>query len=155
MEFSDLKFVRLTQPEQFSLVPRYLFEQVKESEFKIERLYEFGPILLASPFTFFYILAEKKQLEKGCAPAKGIFWAEISPLDNRIKVWAFSIDKDYQQNRNGEFSRKSNAVNSVIEFIRELQKENGLDEKIEIVTYRPHFYKNAGFKKSKKILMEI
>ncbi len=155
MKFSDLKFVRLTQPEQFSLVPRYLFEQVKGATFKIDRLYQFGPILLASPLTFFYVLAEREQLEKGRAPVKGILWAEINPLDDQIKVHAFSIDKEYQQNMNGDFQYSSEALKATLEFLRGIQKEQGLSEKIEIVTLRHRAYEKAGWRKSKKILMEI
>ena len=155
MTFSDLKFVRLTQPEQFSLVPRYLFEQIKGSDFKIDRLYQFGPMLLASPLTFFYILAEKEQLEKGYAPAKGILWVEINPLDDQIKIHAFSIDKEYQQNMNGDFQHDSEALKTTLDFLRKLQKENNLSNKIEIVTLRPRAYQKAGWARSKKILMEI
>lgn len=150
MKFSDLKFVRLTEPEQFSLIPRYLFEQVKGFDFKIERLYQFGPILLASPLTFLYALADKES-----SLIKGILWAEVNPLDNQLKVHAFSIDREYQQNMDGEFKHDSTALNLALDFIRKLQKENNVDNKIEIVTLRPHAYERVGWKKSKKVLMEI
>ena len=91
MKFSDLKFVRLTQPEQFNLIPPYLFEQIKSADFKIDRLYQFGPILLASSLTFFYALADKKT-----SLVKGLLWAEINPFCESIHVHIFSVDKEYQ-----------------------------------------------------------
>ena len=146
MKFSDLKFVRLTQPEQFSLVPRYLFEQIKGSDFKIDRLYQFGPMLLASPLTFFYILAEKEQLEKGYAPAKGILWVEVNPFNDDIHVHVFSIDKEYQNN-----GAMAEGIKKVGE-IRDIEQLNG---KIVTTTTRPKAFEKAGLKKSKRIFMEL
>lgn len=146
MIFSDLKFVRLTQPEQFSLVPKYLFEQVKGSEFDVDRLYQFGPIFLASPFTFFYILAEREQLEKGCAPVKGILWAEINPFNGDIYAHTFSVDEKYQNN---------GAMAGGIEKLREIRNIEKLTGKIVATTTRPKAFEKAGLKKSKRIVMEL
>jgi hypothetical protein len=146
MKFSDLKFVRLTQPEQFSLVPRMLFEQVKGAEFKIDRLYQFGPMLLASPLTFFYVLAEKEQLEKGTAPVKGLLWAEINPLNENLVVHTFSVDKEYQGN---------GTLNDALDFVRTIQEKENL-QKIQIITVHPKVYeKKHGWCESKKKIMEI
>ncbi len=150
MKFSDLKFIRLTLPEQFNIIPRYLFEQVKGAEYKVDRLYQFGPLLLASPLTFFYALADKDT-----SVIKGVLWTEINPLDEQLKVHAFSVDKEYQQNMNGDFTKDSEALNTTIKFLRKLQEKNKLDSKIEIVTLRPHAYEKAGWKRSKKTLLEI
>lgn len=144
--FNDLKFVRLTQPEQFSLVPRYLFEQVKSNDFKIDKLCQFGPILLASPLTFFYILAEKKQLEKGCAPAKGILWAEVNPFNESVHAHIFSVDKEYQNN---------GAMTCAIEKLKEIRTEEQLTGQITTVTTRPKAVKKAGWRISNRINMEI
>ncbi len=149
MKFEDLKFVRLTLPEQFEMVPKYLFEQVKGSDFKIDRLYQFGPMLLASPLTFLYVLINDESV------IKGLLWAEANPLDDQLKVHAFSVDKEYQQNMNGDFSKNSEALKVTLDFLRQIQEENQLDSKIEIVTLRPRAYEKSGWKRSKKILMEI
>ncbi len=161
MEFNDLKFVRLktdvkSDPDgslaffMFNLIPRYLFEQVKGAEYKVDRLYQFGPLLLASPLTFFYVLVDKESKK-----VKGVLWAEINPLDEQIKVHVFTVDKEYQQNMNGDFSHDSIALKTTLDFLRKLQKENNLDSKIEIVTLRPLAYEKAGWKQSKKTLMEV
>lgn len=146
MEFSELKFVRITQPEQFSLVPRYLFEQVKGSDYKIDRLYQFGPLLLASPLTFFYVLAVKEQLENGCAPVKGILWAEINPFYENLEAHIFSIDKEYQHN---------GAMAGAIDKLKEIQLREKLTGKITSETTRPKAVKKAGWKISDTINMEI
>ena len=146
MTFSDLKFVRLTQPNQFGLIPRYLFEQVKGFDFNIDRLYQFGPILLASPLTFLYILADKKQLEKGSAIPKGILWAEVNPFNEDINAHTFSIDRKYQGN---------GAIAGVIEKLKEIIRTEKLVGKIIGFTIHPKVFERAGMKKSKKIIMEL
>lgn len=147
--FDELQFVRITDPNMFSLIPRKLFDQVKGSEYKIDRIYQFGAMLLASPLTFFYLLLDKDH------QIGGILWAEMNPLDDQIKVHAFSVDKEYQQNLSGKFKLNSRALKTALELLRKLQKDHGLDSKIEIVTLRPRAYEKAGWKRSKKCLMEI
>ena len=143
MKFSDLKFVRLTEPEQFSLIPRYLFEQVKGFDFKIERLYQFGPILLASPLTFLYALADKES-----SLIKGILWAEVNPFNEDVNAHTFSIDKEYQ-NRNGDAMREG------IKKIEEIRDMENLTGKIVTSTIRPKAFEKAGLKKSKRVIMEL
>ncbi|KKN24782.1 hypothetical protein LCGC14_0891460 [marine sediment metagenome] len=136
----NLEFIRLTDPGLFSLIPPELFEQAKGSNFKIDKLYEFGPLLLASPFTFFYAMTDPESHK-----IKGIFWAEISPLTEHLAVHALSISKDAQKNGN---------LKEMVEFTENLAKEQGLT-KIQMLTRRPEVYeKKFGFKKSEKIIME-
>ena len=146
MKFEDLKFVRLTRPEQFSLVPRYLFEQVKGGDFNIDRLLQFGPMLLASPLTYFYILAEKEQLEKGYAPAKGLLWAEVNPFNENVHAHLFSIDKEYQHD---------GAMSGAIKKLKEIREKENLTGKLTSETNRPKAVEKAGWQKSKIIYMEI
>ncbi len=141
MKFSDLKFVRLTQPEQFSLVPRYLFEQAKDSDFKIDRLYQFGPIVLASPLTFFYVLAEKET-----SKIKGLLWCEINPFNENLMVYALSVDKEYQGN---------GTLDETLNFIRTIQKKENL-QKIQMATTHPKVYvEKHGWSESKKKILEV
>lgn len=144
--FQNLKFVRLTQPEQFSLIPRILFEQVKGADFKVDRLYQFGPLLLASPLTFLYVLAEKEQLENGHAPVKGILWAEINPLSENLIVNAFSIDKEYQGD---------GAMEKVKEKLGEIKKENNIENPVITITTRPKAVEKAGWEHSNITVMEM
>lgn len=145
MEFKDLTFVRLTDPSQFNLIPQELFTQVKGADYDIGRLYQLGPLLLASPLTYFYVLVNSS------SAIKGLLWAEINPLNNTLNIHAFSADKEYQQKTKGH----STALDITLEFLRKIQKEEKLDSRIEIVTLRPKAYEKAGWKTSKKILMEI
>lgn len=146
MKFSDLKFVRLTEPEQFGLIPRYLFEQVEGGEFKIDRLYQFGPLLLSSPLTFLYILADKEQLKKGIATPKGILWAEVNPFYESLNAHIFSIDKEYQCN---------GAMKDVIEKLKEIYTQEKLTGKITSETTRSKAVEKAGWRISNRINMEI
>lgn len=146
MKFSELKFVRLTQPEQFGLIPRYLFEQIKGSDFNIDRLYQFGPMLLTSPFMFLYILADKEQLKKGNASPKGILWAEINPFYENLNAHIFSIDKEYQCN---------GAMKNIIEKLKEIYAKEKLTGKITSETTRSKAVKKAGWRISNRINMEI
>ena len=142
MKFSDLKFVRLTQPEQFGLIPNYLFEQVKGGEFKIDRLYQFGPALLASPLTFFYALADKET-----SLIKGILWAEVNPFFENVHAHIFSIDKEYQNN--------GDAIGGAIEKLKEIRTKENLTGNITSETTRPKAVEKAGWKISNKVNMEM
>ncbi|GAI03078.1 unnamed protein product [marine sediment metagenome] len=142
MKFEDLKFVRLTIPSQFALIPRALFEQVKGGEFKIDRLYQFGPMLLASPLTFFYALADKET-----ALIKGVLWAEVNPFCEDIYAHIFSIDKKYQNN--------GDAMGGAIEKLREIRTKEKLSGKITSETTRLKAVERAGWRISKRINVEI
>ena len=136
-----LEFIRLTDPKLFSVIPPSLFEQAKGSNFKIDKLYEFGPLLLASPLTFFYIMVEPSDKPE----VKGIFWAEISPLTGHLAVHALSIDKDAQENGN---------LGEMVKFADNLAKSQGIT-KIQMLTTRPKVYeKKFGYERSEKIIME-
>lgn len=151
MKFDDLKFVRLrtdpnTDPDGsmarflFSRIPRYLFEQVKSVDFKIDRLYQFAPLALANPLTFFYVLADKES-EK----IKGVLWAEVSPLTENLIVHTLSIDKEYQGN---------GTLNSALEFLEKIKEQEGLI-KLQMVSSRTKFYeKEQGWKRSNRIILE-
>lgn len=143
-----MKFVRLTEPEQFALIPLYLFEQVKDRDFSVDRIKQFGPILLASPLTFLYILAEKEQLENGYAPAKGVLWLTINPFEETFYIELLSVDKECQSN-NGSL------LQGAVEFIKMLPEYNQLNPKIIAVTKHPKALEKAGWVKSKNIRIEI
>jgi len=149
MTFDDLKFVRLTMPEQFALIPRYLFEQVKNASYKIERLYQFAPVAMMSPLTFMYALADKNT-----SIIKGVLWAEINPFSEKLQVFILSVDKQYQQ-KDGLFVKGSQILSKTLEFLRKIQKQTGTTGTIEMLTYLPKAYEKAGWKRSDKILMEL
>jgi len=121
-KFEDLKFVRLTEPGQFNLIPRYLFEQVKDEDLIIDRVYQYGPHSLAHPFTFFHVL-----VEKDTALIKGFLWAEIDVYTNILFVNIFSVDREYQGD---------DALKITLDFAEKIQEEQQLT-KIQMITPRP------------------
>ncbi|KKM21134.1 hypothetical protein LCGC14_1638480 [marine sediment metagenome] len=146
-KFSDLKFVRInnqgTSPEiidmVFRQIPKKLFEQVKDVEFNIDLLYQAPSRFISNANTMFYVLTNDTDI------IKGILWAYVNILTEKIQVNILSIDKEYQF---------SDAIEKTLEFIRSWQGENE-NLKIQIVTIRTKAYEEAGFEKSKHILMEI
>jgi len=147
--FDDLEFIRLTRPEQFSLIPTELFEQIKSSSYKVNRLYQFGVVLLASPFTYLFVLADRKTHK-----IKGVLWSEVNPLSEKMTVFIFSLSREYQQ-KDGLFTKGSKPIEKTVEFLRKIQESIGITGKIEMGTQKPKAYERAGWQRSKKIIMEI
>lgn len=143
-DFNNLKFVRITgSPEiidmVFRRIPRELFEQVKDVEFNIDLLYEVPSRFINNVNTRFYVLTDDGDV------IKGILWAYINLLTEKIQVNILSIDKEYQFN---------DALEKTLEFVRSWQGENE-NLKIECITTRPHSYEKNGWKQSKRKIMEI
>lgn len=136
--FDDLEFLRITQPEVVRRIPRHLFEQIKDNTFNIDKIYEFAPSFVKNPTTWLYVLIDKK------FKIKGIFWAYINLLSERIQVNILSVDKEYQD---------GTAIKKTLEFIRSWQGQNE-NLPIEFITTRPDNYEKRGFVRSNKILME-
>ncbi len=132
-KFEDLEFVRVTQPLLFHNIPRYLFEQVKDRSFDIDRLYRLSERLLSDPTQLFYVLIDEDK------KIKGVFWASANVLDNSIDVVLLSIDKEYQF---------SDAIEKTLEFIDTFQK----NATVRILVSRTAAYEKAGFKKVKTLL---
>lgn len=144
-EFSDLKFVRLSisRPEDvggavmlFNSIPRELFEQVKDVDFDIEKVFQLSSKILANPTILFYILIDSED------KIKGIFWAEANILSGSIDVFILSIDKEYQF---------GDAIKETLKFIQDEIQENA---KVRMITTRVAKYENTGFKEI-GTLMEI
>ncbi len=134
-QFTDLEFIRVTQPLLFHNIPRHLFEQVKDIPFEIDRLYRLSEQLLRDQTTLFYVLVDEDK------KIKGVFWASANILSNSIDVVILSIDKEYQF---------SDAIKKTLEFIDTFQK----DATVRILVSKTAAYEKAGFKK-KEILMEL
>lgn len=147
MNFNDLKFVLINSPGTspdiidmvFRRIPRELFEQDKDVELNIELLYQYPSKFIGGANTRFYVLVDNKDV------IKGVLWASINLLTEKIQISILSVDKEYQF---------SNALEKTLEFVRSWQgKEENL--KIQIVTTRTSAYEKVGLIKSKHILMEI
>ena len=149
-EFKELQFVRVIDPNIFRLIPRYLFEQVKDYEFDIEKLINYGAAITANPLTYLFALADSEN------KIKGIFWARISYVDEIFEAYLLSVDPEYQD---------ETALRTTLDFFWRLHKTEkpklkkqgiNLKDKILWQTTRPKpFEKIAGVEKSKRILMEI
>lgn len=147
LDFNDLKFVSINNPGTspeiidmvFRRIPKELFEQVKDIEFNIDLLYKVPSRFISNANTKFYVLTDDED------KIKGVLWAYINILTEKIQVNILSIDKEYQF---------SSALEKTLEFIRSWQGE---DENltIQIMTTRPHAYEKVGFKESELIIMEV
>jgi len=148
----ELKFVRLfvnykkdedlaLAAHLFNSVPKYLFEQVKDTDFDMDRLYQFGLMMLVNPLTYFYVMVEKEK-----PVIKGILWAQHNLLSDQLSVLVFSVDKEYQNNGAMEVSKQK---------LLEIKKENNIEGSIITVTTRPKAVEKVGWKRSNKIVMEI
>ena len=134
-KFEDLEFVRVTQSLLFWMIPPYLFKQIKDRSFDIDRLYRLSERLLSDPTQLFYVLIDdEKQI-------KGIFWASANIINNTIDVAVLSIDKQYQFD---------NAIKKTLDFIDTFQK----NATVRVISSRTAAYEKAGFKKT-KTMMEI
>lgn len=136
----DLKFVRTFD---FALIPRTLFEQIKEMDAAmIDRVYRFGPLIGASPLTLLYVLVDEVN------KIKGILWAEVDLIDAIIFIRLLSVNKEYQS-LNGQL------LNKAKEFLFNLPTGPELKKEIHFLTNRPDAYKKIGAKRSDRIRMEI
>jgi hypothetical protein len=144
MNFEDLKFVRINNPGTapeiidmvFRRIPKELFEQVKDTDFNIDLLYKAPSRFIGNLNTMFYVLTDNED------KIKGILWAYVNILTEKIQVNILSIDKEYQFN---------NALEKTLEFIKTWQN----DLKIECITSRPHAYEKNGWKQSERKILEI
>ena len=58
-----LKFNRITEFDQFKQIPRYLFEQMENKDFDVDRLFAYAPNILGSYYTLFYIMIEGEAIK--------------------------------------------------------------------------------------------
>ena len=148
-KFEDLTFIRLTSPDLFGLIPKYLLEQVQKNDpdVIIDNIYKFGPMQLTSNLTFLYVMADDE------SKIKGVLWAGVNEFSDILEVSMFSVDPEYQN---------SCACKISLEFLQEIQKKHNL-RKIRMMTRRgknyqdkyERVYKKQGMKESDLVVMEI
>ncbi len=146
-DFDELKFVKINNPGTspeiidmvFRRIPRKLFEQVKNNTLNIDLLYQIPSKFINNLNTMFYVLTNDED------KIKGILWAYINILTEKIQINVLSVDREYQF---------SNALEKTLEFVRSWQ---GKDENltIQIMTTHPAAYEKVGLQRSKLIVMEI
>ena len=146
MKQDELKFIPLTMPQMFSLIPKRLFEQLDGAAFKVKNLYEYGPHLIASGCVFIYVLADDNN------EIHGLLWMQHDILSDELFIPMLSVDKDYQQ----DFLATRNPLfDKCLDKAREIISARGLSNRIRIVTKRPKAYVRAGWKESEMLTMEM
>lgn len=140
MENGELQFVRFTQPEMLSLIPKELWEQVAEVDdtLILENVYKFGPIMLKNPFSFFYGIIDDSKIV-------GFFWANVDVFTNRLNVFYMSLDKKYQQD--GIVSKFKGLIKSIC-------NRHKLSAIYQVYSLHPRIAERYGGTESKCKIME-
>lgn len=133
--FNELQFIRITNADMFWMIPRKLFDDIKDKNYDVEMLYKMAGQYL-SPTSFMFLLIDEH------SKIKGFLWFYLNLLNKKAQVNILTIDPDYQG---------SKAIQKTAEFIKSLDKALT----IEIMTSRPKAFEKAGFVKSKTLIMEI
>ena len=152
MDIKELKFVRLTDPSNTDLIPRYLIDQAKDKDFTTERFYAIAPLLVANRFNIVGLFVDNNK------NVKGFLWVTINILSEQLYVSVISIDKEYQ-NCNGD------ALGHVFNVIRDLPNnilinqmikhaEINLKKTIQLVTKRPKAYEKRQWRRAIATIME-
>lgn len=151
----ELKFLRLIIAEAFNAIPRELFESIKDIDSDaIDRIYANSADIMTVP------VVNQQGVMVGRIPApsvwvavmqdiakviKGFVWMEFDVIEQRVFVQACAVDKEYQ----GE------AIQRVVDYIRSLSLPEEMKNNIQFTTTRPRAFEKVGWRRSKKVLMEI
>lgn len=133
---TGLKFVPI---DDLTLIPRYLIEQVRDLNATPERFYSLAPLIVNNPLGVFGVFCDQENI------IKGFMWLVISPLDRSLHCKALSIDKKYQG---------STILKEAANILKKVKKRNGCT-KITFITSRSKAMEKAGFKKTKRCVMEV
>lgn len=153
----DLKFVRIVDPQVFAVIPRYLFENIKEADAEmIDAMYENATNIMTVP-----IMSEQgvmvgnlpklnvwiAVLHDDSHQIKGFLWAEFDSIEKCIFIQACSLDAEYQ-------SEDGAAMKKGIDYLRSLPISDDMKNNIKMATNYPKAFEKHGWKRSKKIFME-
>ena len=152
MDIKELKFVRLTDPSNTDLIPRYLIDQTRDKDFETDRFYAIAPLLVVNRFNIFGLFVDNNK------NVKGFLWATINILSEQLYVSVISIDKEYQ-NCNGDtlehiFNMIRDLPNNIL--IKQMIKhaEINLKKTVQIVTKRPKVYEKRQWRCATATIME-
>lgn len=157
-DINDLKFVRLITAEAFKVIPKSLFESIKDIDSAtIERIYansaeimtvavvdQQGMIVARMPAQSVWVAVLYDIANK----IKGFVWAEFDIIEQRVFVQACAVDKEYQSN-NGEVLQK------MTDYIRGLPLPEEMKNNIQMTTTQPKAFEKVGCVRSKRVLMEL
>ena len=157
-DINNLQFVRLITFEAFKVIPRSLFESIKEIDSAtIDRIYEHSVEIMTVP------VVDEKGIVVARMPAqsvwvaalhdithkiKGFLWLEFDVIERRVFIQACAVDKQYQSN-NGE------VLNKMRDYIRSLPLPDDMKNNIQMTTTKPKALEKVGCRRSKKVLMEF
>lgn len=135
----DLTFLRTYD---FRRIPRTFFEQVKEMDAgMIDRVYQLGTLIAASPTTLLYVLIDDVYV------IHGVLWAEVDLIEAIIFVRLLSVEKEYQ-------SSDGQLLNKAKDFLFNLMGPE-MKKEIHFLTDRPGKFEKIGAKRCKRIRMEL
>jgi len=146
-EKQPLQFVRVFDAGALSRVPRRLFDQVKGRSWRVERLYRLAPLFLGSNTTVFWVLEDEDQT------VKGVLWAVLDILSEKLNVIVFSIDQEYRDTCNVRTAR--DFLRAYIREFNAIARQTKLKETINWVTAEPHILREIGGWIPKTIMMEV
>lgn len=129
-----LKFVKV---KEMSQIPRYLFEQVKPGEYNIDKLYEWGPVIIRNPMNLIGAFIDKEE------SVKGVMWSSFDPISNKIHVHLLSLDKSYY---------KQGVLNEAEGILNKFKKKLGA-AKVSFIAGRTKAFEKMGYRKT-MVLME-
>ena len=143
---TELQFIRIFTADH---IPKDLIEQVKDRDYPVERYIKYlesslliqtkeGPTL--NPLNHVYVVTDKDK------HVVGYLWFTIDSLSEALFVQHYSMKKEYWN------SKKS--IPMVKEFLKEIRDGAGL-KKVFWLTSRPKAYEKHGFKRSKRVLIEV
>lgn len=153
-DIKELTFLRLIIAEAFNAIPRALFESIKEIDSEtIERIYENSAEIMTVPIVDSQGVVVGRVQSKSVWVAvmqdigkvvKGFVWMEFDVIEQRVFVQACAVDPEYQ----GE------AIGHVVDYIKGLNVSEEMKNNIQFTTTRPKAFEAAGWKRSKRIVME-
>lgn len=151
----DLKLKRFFD---FSYIPRSWLEESKDEQYHPDRLYPLGPMILASPGNYLWVLTDEDN------KIKGAIWAAILILSRQLHINFVLLDPEYRSEHSPEEARVEMSFivgflkNEVAEINKKLEIEKSdyrLSETLLATTTRWRAYESMGWKKHKQVLMEI
>jgi len=151
-DIDDLKFVRITDPNLFALIPRQLFEQIRARDWEVDTLYRYGPLFVTNQFNLFWVMTDTTNV------IKGVLWATIDPVVKAIAVNIVSVDREFQKINGSLRKSQSELLLKVKEHLQvyreELKKKSGFELKDKILwgTTRPKAFERSGAKRYRTVM---
>lgn len=143
-DLDDLRFIRTFT---FEHIPPKLFERTGElSTEEIDRIYQLGSAIGASPLTLLYVLIDEVNV------IHGVLWGHINIIEATIYVRYYAVDPEYE-GENGTLVVAG--LRKARDFLFNLPTGPALKKVIHFTTTRPGAWEAAGCKRSKRTLMEI